>query len=398
MKKNILCVGAGFSGAVIARELAEAGYKVTVIDKRGHIAGNAYDYVNDIGIRVHKYGPHLWHTNNEEAHKWFGKFTEFVPYKHVVRALLENGKTTPLPINLNTLRDIFGNEAVNEPLLRIIDGRKNSIEQLNIADLFLDSIKTPLDSEPKNSREHIESSVGKKLTELFFAPYTKKMWGMDLSELPVSVAARIPTKNDQDPYYFPNDKFQGMPVDGYTKAFEKMFDHENITVILNTYREEYLKASGIKFDHIFTAEPIDEYYNFQFGELPWRSIKFNTINLDLPECLDAPTVNFTHDGPYTRVTEWKKIAGHGTNAYQTTLTFEEPCDYKDNNNERYYPVKSANFVDNNREIYKKYREFAKNNKDVTHVGRCGGYVYADMHMVIQSTLTVVQKFIKLKAQ
>lgn len=390
---KILVVGAGFAGAVAARELAEAGHEVLVIDKRNHVAGNAYDYVNEHGIRVHKYGPHLWHTNNEEAHNWFSQFTDWVDYKHYVKAQLPDGRHVPLPINVTTINEVFhvnvGSEYTN----------------FDTAEQFLDAKRVKLDHEPQNSRELIESSVGTELCELFFAPYTKKMWGMDLSELPCGVANRIPTKTDNDPYYFPKDKFQGMPKDGYTAAFEKIFDHPNITISLNTTREDLPQYSGlemtriipgwedVKFDAVFTSEPIDVYFDCCLGELPWRSIKFHTYSLPIPQALQAPVVNFTHDGPCTRVTEWKQIPGHGDNPYWTTLTFEEPCDYRDNNMERYYPVKTANEVDENRELYKKYRDMAEE-AGVHFIGRCGMYVYTDMAPCVSSTLSGIRNFLR----
>jgi UDP-galactopyranose mutase len=407
---NILVVGAGFSGAVVARELAEAGHKVTVIDKRDHIAGNAFDYVNEHGIRVHKYGPHLWHTNSEEAHAWFSKFTDWLPYRHKVQALLPNGKYTPLPINNQTILDIFGEE-----FSKFVDcGNPNTqkywgyqdeeadnlyyYKQLAFNDFMM--IKSVDHEEVTNSREHVEVSVGRELCELFFAPYTKKMWGMDLSELPASVAARIPTNPSFQNEYFPKDKFQGMPAEGYTKAFEKIFDHPNIKVLLSTGREQFLggnfyedhRRSAEKFDHIFTGEPIDTYFDCKLGELPWRSIKCNVYSVPYPLVLPESVVNFTHDGPYTRITEWKQLPGHGENPYWTTLTAEEPCDYKDNRNERYYPVKTSQRDDPHRKLYHEYVELAEKEENVTFIGRCGTYQYLDMWIVIMQTLKIVEQF------
>lgn len=401
---KVLVVGAGFAGAVVAREMADAGHEVLVIDKRNHVAGNAYDFVNERGIRVHKYGPHLWHGSSDAAQDWASRFTEWVPYKHWVRAQLPNGKTTPLPINLDTIYDVFSKELVEAYGQHLCD------------EYALQHLKSKLVdyAEITNSRQHVEASVGKELCELFFAPYTKKMWGMDLSALPTSVAARIPTKTDHDPFYFPKDKHQYLPKDGYTEMFKRILKHPKITVSLSTRREElpqfaYLSVhkrslSGgrmklipgwkdVDFDAIFTSEPIDVYYDCDLGELPWRSIKFHTHTIPLPKALDAPVVNFTHDGPYTRVTEWKQLPAHGTNKYWTTLTFEEPCDYKDNNYERYYPVKTSHEVDPNRELYKKYRERARDD-GIHFIGRCGKYVYTDMIPCVNSTLAQIHRFLE----
>jgi UDP-galactopyranose mutase len=399
-QKRVLVVGAGFAGGVVARELAEAGWKVLVIDKRNHIAGNAYDYINEHGIRVHKYGPHLWHGNSDAAQEWASRFTEWVPYKHWVEAMLPNGKMVPLPINRKTISTVFGGIPMSP------EDMKSPESQIAAVEEFM--AEKRIDIKPEditNSREHVEASVGKELCELFFAPYTKKMWGMDLSDLPASVAARIPTKTDDDPFYFPKDKHQCLPAEGYTKMFERIFDHENITVKLNTSREElpqYARGGFVvsiseewanaSFDEVFTAEPIDTYYNCDLGELPWRSIKCHVFDVPLQKALSAPVVNFTHDGPFTRVTEWKQLPAHGGNPYWTTLTVEEPCDYRDNDMERYYPVKTSHEVDPNRELYKQYRARAK--RDGIHfIGRCGRYVYTDMQPCVNSTLAQVRKFL-----
>lgn len=414
-QKKALVVGAGFAGAVVARELAEAGWEVLVIDKRNHIAGNAFDFVNEHGIRVHKYGPHLWHGNSDVAQEWVSRFTEWLDYKHVVKAQLPDGRFVPLPINAKTIIDVFGNEfsdfAMSNP-----DYWGYQDEEADLLyyykpeayEAFMESKRIKHDV-VTNSREHVESSVGKELCDLFFAPYTQKMWGMPLEDLPTSVAARIPTKTDHDPYYFPKDKYQGLPKDGYTAMFEKIFDHPNITVRLSTAREDlpqfanytaktggYIRTipgwSDVEFDTVFTSEPIDTYYNCDLGELPWRSIKCHTYSVPLPSVLPESVVNFTHTGPHTRATEWKKLPGHGENPFWTTITVEEPCDYKDNDYERYYPVKTSLEVDPNRELYKKYRERAE--ADGIHfIGRCGQYVYTDMSPCVNSTLAQVRRFL-----
>lgn len=416
-KKKALVVGAGFAGGVVARELAEAGWDVLVIDQRNHIAGNAYDYIDEHGIRVHKYGPHLWHGNSDAAQTWASQFTDWVPYKHFVEALLPDGRYVPLPINAKTILTLYRNEFENF----VGAGKEATKEYWGYQDeeaeysyyykprayeAFMESKRSDMKPEDvTNSREHVEASVGKELCELFFAPYTKKMWGMDLEDLPASVAARIPTKTDHDKYYFPKDKHQCLPANGYTAMFSKIFDHENISVKLCVKREElpqYCNGKYVvslpgdwndaKFDAVFTAEPIDTYYNCDLGELPWRSIKCHVYSIPLPQALPAPVVNFTHSGPFTRITEWKQLPAHGSNPYWTTLTVEEPCDYKDNNMERYYPVKTSLAVDPNRELYKKYRERAKAD-GINFIGRCGRYAYTDMQPCVTSTLTQVKKFL-----
>lgn len=334
---NYLVVGAGFSGAVIARELAEAGHKVWVLESRDHVAGNAYDYNNEYGIRVHKYGPHLFHTSNQVVFDWLSKFTEWVPYKHKVKAQLEDGRFATLPVNRET-KDMVGEE--------------------NVLDIF-------------------------------FRPYTKKMWGVELDELNPEIINRVPIRDDDNELYFPDDKLQYMPVNGYTKLVENILDHKNITVKLNTKYEPDFEKNVVIFDHVFNSMPIDQYFDFKHGALPYRSIRFETITLPIVRALPTATVNFTHDGPKTRVTEWKNIPNHGDNKYNTTLTFEEPCDYADNNFERYYPVKDRD--GKNRELYEKYKNEQPEN--MTFIGRCGLYAYLDMHQAINSALATVRKFL-----
>jgi len=333
--KSILIVGAGFSGAVIARELAEAGHNCTIIDKRHHIGGNAYDYECS-GIRIHKYGPHLFHTNNKEVVDWLSQFTEWVDYQHKVKAQLSDGRYVTLPVNKET-KEIVGED--------------------NILDTF-------------------------------FRPYTLKMWGKTLDELDPSIINRIPTRDDDNELYFPNDKYQMMPKDGYTKIFENIFKHKNIKVFTGT---RFTKSMEKKYDHVFNSMPIDQYFNNKHGELPYRSIKFHKVLLPMAKVLPTATVNFTHDDPYTRVTEWKNIPNHGESATQTILTYEEPCDYKDNNKERYYPVKDVDGV--NRETYKKYKEMVDTDR-MTFIGRCGMYVYVDMHQAISSALATSKRYLK----
>ena len=332
---RILVVGAGFSGAVVARECAAAGHLVKVIDKRDHIGGNAYDYIDDNGIRIHKYGPHLFHTNNEKVVQWLSQFTEWVPYQHKVKAQLNDGTYVTLPVNKET-KEIVGEE--------------------NVLDIF-------------------------------FRPYTKKMWGKSLDELDPSIINRVPIRDDDNELYFPNDEYQMMPKNGYTEIFKNILNHSNIEVECNV---EFHQSMEEEYDYVFNSMPIDMYFNYDYGELPYRSIKFHNIVLQQPKVLPTATVNFTHDGPYTRVTEWKNIPAHGENDYTTVLTYEEPCDYKDNDYERYYPVKDIEGT--NRETYKKYKERVNEDK-MTFIGRCGMYVYVDMHQAISSSLATARRFL-----
>lgn len=331
--KKILIVGAGLSGSVIARELAEFGNKITIIDKRIHIAGNTFDYINEHGIRIHKYGPHLFHTNNEKVFKWLSRFTNWIPYKHKVKAILNDGNLVTLPINAET-RKIVGDE---------------------------------------------------NLIETFIRPYSEKMWGMKLEELDPQIINRVPMRDDDNEFYFPNDKFQYMPENGYTELINNILNHDNIEIKLNTSFEKNIES---KYDHIFNSMPIDEYFDFCFGELPYRSIKFHNTNLPVSRLFPVSVVNFTNNSKFTRIVEWKNIPNSEWNNEYTTVTHEEPCDYKENNNERYYPVKDI--YGKNREIYNKYQNLVP--KKITFIGRLGLYSYLDMDQCVNSALTIANNF------
>ena len=330
---SFLVVGAGFAGAVIAHELANDGHQVTVIDERDHIGGNAYDYTNEHGIRIHKYGPHIFHTSNETVYNWVTQFGEWIEYKHKVKAQLSNGEYVTLPVNKLT-KEIVGEE--------------------NILDIF-------------------------------YRPYTKKMWDKEIEELDPNILKRVAVRDDDNEYYFPKDIYQIMPKDGYTKVFEKILDHQNIVVKLNT---PFHKDMESDYQHVFNSMPIDVYYDYRFGELPYRSLKFHNVNLPMVRALPASVVNFTNNSPYTRIAEWKNFPEHGSNDKWTTLTYEEPCDYIDNDYQRYYPVKDIDGV--NQKIYNAYKQIE--NPKVTFIGRCGMYVYIDMHQAVMSSLATVKRF------
>jgi UDP-galactopyranose mutase len=342
---KLLIVGAGFSGAVIARELANSGFHCTVIDSRDHIAGNAYDYIDkETGIRIHRYGPHLFHTNNIRVVNWLSDYTHWVPYKHKVKARLKDGQYVTLPVNKET-KEIVGEE--------------------NIIDVF-------------------------------YRPYTFKMWNKTIEELNPKIIKRVPIRDDDNEYYFPDDKYQLLPKHGYTKMFENILDHANINVKLNT---KFNKSMENDYDYIFNSMPIDEYFDYSLGELPYRSIKFyhhtlpfNIIGYEKNNFLPVTTVNFTDTGSFTRMTEWSHLPNSKCNKNNTIITLEEPCDYKDNNYERYYPVRDVD--NNNVDKYKQYSSMVDKSK-MQFIGRCGLYTYIDMDMAVQSALNTSTNFIKL---
>jgi UDP-galactopyranose mutase len=332
---NILVVGAGLSGSVISRELADAGHNINVIDKRDHIAGNTRDVIDSFGIRKHVYGPHLFHTNNENVIVFVKKFAEWIDYKHKVKAMLSDGRLVTLPVNAET-KQIVGEE---------------------------------------------------NIIETFFRPYTEKMWGMPLERVSPDVLKRVPIRDDLNELYFPNDKFQGLPKYGYENFVSNILNHPNIEVRLNT---SFHREMENDYDYCFNSMPIDEYYDYRFGRLEYRSIKFHDVLIPCPRVFNVATVNLTNTGPYTRITEWKNLPDHGENDLHTLLTYEEPCDFRENNDEKFYPVKDID--GKNRELFNKY--MAISNLKTKFIGRLGLYSYLDMDQCINSALIAARNFIR----
>jgi UDP-galactopyranose mutase len=363
---RVLVVGAGFAGASYARTMAEAGYEVDVIDSRSHLGGNAYDEVDATGARVHRYGPHLFHTNNSGVVRWLQRFGSFVPYEHRAEALLGDGRRVPLPVNRTTISQVFGvplpDAAATQAFLATL--------AIQIAD-------------PVNAADYLASTIGTRLTDLFFRPYTRKMWNLELEELDPSVVKRVPVRLDTEDRYFPGDRLQFLPRDGYTRLFENILDHARIAVSLNQPFDKHMLSSYI---HCFNSMSIDEFFDYRFGVLPYRSIRFHDTRVAwTPDTGAAATVNFTDNGPLTRATDWSLLPNHRVlRGSQVTITSEEPCDHSTNNGERYYPVKRSD--GRNEAMYERYRGLAKQMPKLTFIGRCGTYRYLDMHQVINQSL------------
>lgn len=372
MKKQILVVGAGFAGATIARELADSGrFAVHIIDRRNHIAGNAFDPVDpDLKLRIHRYGPHIFHTNDQGIFDYLSRFTAWLPYRHRVEAWVEGTGYVPLPINRLTLNRIYRRQLVDAAAVTA----------------FLETLRSRHEH-PANARQMAENIYGPELTELFFERYTRKMWDMALSELPAEVLKRLPVRYDDNPNYF-NDKIQAMPKQGYIGLFENMLDHPAITVTLACAFE---KAMETNYAHVFNSMPIDVYFDERCGALPYRSIKFQHERLaahDQP----TPTINFTGDGIYTRQTDWRLYPGCDLGAESVFLTKEIPCDYEENDYERYYPVKTMD--DTPQALYRRYRAEAEKLPNMTFIGRCGQYIYYDMHQVVANSLAIARRFLR----
>ena len=372
MNKNlkVLVVGAGLAGSTIARVLADNQIKVKIIEKRNHIAGNAFDFINSNNERIHKYGPHLLHCNkNSIALPFLSRFTEWVSYEHRVRALLSDGRTTPLPINQITLEDIFNKKFCNE-----IEVKK-----------FLDSIRNK-NLTPSNTDELFEFSVGDKLSNIFFRPYTKKMWGIEPNKLSSSIGARLPVRTNKDMRYFTDD-FQALPKHGYTKMVGNMIDHPLIEVCLN---ENFEKGMEKDFYHSFLCIPIDKFFDYEYGMLPYRSILFEN-RLENKDDQQVAVINFTDHSKYTRKTQWSLLPNSPTKFNKSkTITYEIPCSMDLNPQEYYYPIKTK---DSNR-IFNKYKLLAKNIKNISFCGRTGLFKYIDMVPAVTIHLEMANKFVK----
>ena len=368
--KKVLIVGAGLAGSTIARVLADNSVKVEILEKRDHIAGNIFDFINSNNERIHKYGPHLLHCNiNSNGLAFLSRFTDWIHYEHRVRALLKDGRTTPLPINKITLEDVY----------------KVNFKSEQEVKLFLDKIRNKSLS-PKNTDEFFEANVGNKLANIFFRPYTKKMWGLDPKNLEINIGARIPVRTNDDTRYF-NDNFQALPKDGYSKMIERMLDHKNINVHLNT---SYNKGVESKFDHAFLCLPIDQFFDFRYGVLPYRSIIFKDILVDSIDQA-APVINFTDDSIYTRKTQWNLFPNSPVPINKKrTITFEKPCSLVDNPGEYYYPVNTKD----SKEIYENYKKLSKSQEKITFCGRTGLFKYIDMIPAVNIHLKLANDFLK----
>lgn len=277
---DYLIVGAGFAGSILAERIAsQLGLKVLLIDKRNHIAGNAYDHYNEAGILVHKYGPHIFHTNSKEVFDHLSLFTEWRQYEHRVLASVD-GQLLPIPINLNTINKMYGLNLSTDEVKAFYESKA---EHMN---------------EVRTSEDMVVNAVGRELYEKFFRGYTRKQWGLDPSELDASVTARVPTRTNRDDRYF-TDSFQAMPLHGYTKMFEKMLDHPNIHVMLNCDFQDIKKI--LPFRKVIYTGPIDEFYNYKYGKLPYRSLEFKFETLEVEKFQETGTVNYPNDHAYTRI-------------------------------------------------------------------------------------------------
>jgi UDP-galactopyranose mutase len=373
VRKAILVVGAGFAGATYARELAEAGWPVEVIDRRDHIGGTAYDAVDATGTRRHVYGPHLFHTSNERVVQWLGRFGALVPYEHRVTALVSGRGCLPLPINRATVNGVFGQSL----------GSPAEVEA------FLAGLALPNPS-PRNAAEHLQARIGRALTDLFYRPYSRKMWGLELEEMDAAVVARIPIRHDDEDRYFPQERFQALPRDGYTAIIAAILEHPAIRVTLNQPFERSMLA---EVGFCFTSMPIDVYFEAVHGHLPYRSLRFHH-RVEPAGYRLGPTaqVNLTDGSPFTRENDWSRLPGHHDGGPAKTVTREEPCDWRDNAGERFYPLRDA--AGRSEALYQRYVALAEREPKLRFIGRCGTYRYLDMDQVINQSLQGARAWIE----
>ncbi|HEV7857132.1 MAG TPA: UDP-galactopyranose mutase [Pyrinomonadaceae bacterium] len=356
---DYLIVGAGFAGSVLAERLASSGKQVLICDKRPHIGGNAYDHYNDAGILVHKYGPHIFHTNSREVFEYLSRFTEWRSYQHRVLASVD-GMLVPIPINLDTINKLYG-----------LNLTSFQVEE------FFASVAEPRE-QIRTSEDVVISKVGKELYEKFFRNYTRKQWGLDPSELDASVTARVPTRTNRDDRYF-TDTYQAMPLHGYTRMFENMLDHPNIKIMLNC---DYRDVEGmIPYREMVYTGPVDAFFDYRYGKLPYRSLEFKHETLNQEVFQSAPVVNYPNEQLYTRITEFKYLSGQEHK--QTSIVYEFPRAEGD----PYYPVPRKE----NAEIYTKYKTLADSTQGVYFVGRLATYKYYNMDQIVAQALTVFSK-------
>jgi UDP-galactopyranose mutase len=357
---DFMIVGAGFAGSVIAERLAKvAGKRVLICDKRNHIGGNAFDHYNDAGILVHKYGPHIFHTNSREIFQYLSQFTEWRQYEHRVLASVD-GQLIPIPINIETINKLYNLNLDPAAMEAFLQSKAEPREQL------------------RTSEDVVVSKVGRELYEKLFRNYTRKQWDLDPSELDAAVTARLPVRLNRDCRYF-SDTYQAMPLHGYTRMFENMLDHPNITIMLNAdYRE---LADEVKYREMIYTGPVDEFFDYRYGKLPYRSLHFKHETHDKEWFQCNSVVNYPNEHLYTRVTEFKYLTGQVHP--KTSIVYEFPRAEGD----PYYPVPKPE----NQDLYRKYKALADETVGVHFIGRLATYKYYNMDQVTGQALALFKQ-------
>jgi UDP-galactopyranose mutase len=360
---DYLIVGAGYAGSVLAERLAcGSGKQVLLVDRRPHIAGNAYDHYDNAGILVHKYGPHIFHTNSKEVFDYLDRFTDWRQYQHKVLASVD-GQLVPIPINLDTINRLYGLNLNSFEMEEFLADRAEHREPV------------------RTSEDVVVNKVGRELYEKFFRGYTRKQWGLDPSELDAQVTARVPTRTNRDDRYF-TDSYQCMPKHGFTRLFENMLDHPNIKILLNTdYRDV---KHIIPYKELIYTGPVDEFFDYRFGQLPYRCLEFKHETLNQPQHQPVAVVNYPNDNAFTRITEFKHLTGQ--EHPKTSIVYEFPKAEGD----PYYPIPRRE----NAEIYRQYQDLAEE-AGVHFVGRLATYKYYNMDQVVAQALTVYARLVNM---
>ncbi len=359
MKYDYLIVGAGISGLTAARIIAENNKRVIIVDKRSHIGGNCFDYKNEYGIIIQKYGPHIFHTNDKQVWDFLNKFTEFNNYEHRVIAKVK-GIEVFLPINIETMERLYTREFNKESMSEFLKNMRIELKEI------------------KNSRDFALSQIGEELYELFFKNYTKKQWGVYPENLGTEVLKRIPLRFNRDTRYF-SDKYQGIPKNGYSYMFENMADNKNIEIVLNKDYRDII--NDIKFDKMIYSAPLDSFFDYKFGRLEYRSLKFELKTFDFEYFQNSAVVNYPNDFDYTRITEFKRFYFQKTQ--KTTICYE----YPQKEGEPYYPIPN----NKNIELKNKYLKEANKLKSIIFIGRLGLYEYLNMDMAVKKTFLCLDK-------
>ena len=355
-----IVVGAGFAGSVLAERLAsQRDERVLVIDRRAHVGGNAYDHLDAAGVLVHQYGPHIFHTNSDAVVSYLSRFTRWRDYEHRVLARVD-GQLVPIPINLDTINRLYGLDLDPEGMEAFLAARREAPDEI------------------RTSEDVVVAAVGRELYEKFFRGYTRKQWGMDPSELAKSVTARIPTRTNRDDRYF-TDTFQKMPSDGYTAMFRRMLDHPRIEVALGTDLADI--RDKVPFRRMIYTGPVDEFFGFRLGRLPYRSLQFRHETLDQEWHQPVAVVNYPQTEAYTRVTEYKHLTGQVHP--KTSITYEYPSAEGD----PHYPVPRPE----NEALYQRYQLLARSCPDVWFVGRLATYRYYNMDQVVGQALATFRR-------
>ncbi|CAI2458967.1 Probable UDP-galactopyranose mutase [Serratia liquefaciens] len=364
--KKILIVGAGFSGAVIGRQLAEQGHLIQIIDSRDHIAGNCYD-ARDVktDVMVHTYGPHIFHTDNEQVWNFVNRYSTMMPYVNRVKATV-GGQVFSLPINLHTINQFFRQTcSPAEAKALIAEKGDRSI------------------TEPQSFEEQALRFVGKELYEAFFKGYTIKQWGMSPAQLPASILKRLPIRFNYDDNYF-NHKFQGMPKDGYTKMVEGILNHANITVSLGV---QFQPQDREQYDHVFYSGPLDAFYDFQFGRLGYRTLDFEKFSVE-GDYQGCAVMNYCEQSvPYTRITEHKYFSPW--EQHEGSVCYKEYSRACEENDIPYYPIRQVGEMS----LLEKYVDLAEKENGMTFIGRLGTYRYLDMDVTIAEALKTAEIYL-----